>query len=105
MRMTSAQVFRRLLLQAAATACARGVRQMALTRFAYSALSKAGRFATASLRSRARAGFEMKVAKGVDKSMHDGGRNNHVKPNMRKNRNGKGKLKKTPIRETKVSEF
>ena len=52
-----------------------------------------------------KAGFEMKVAKGVDKSMHDGGRNNHVKPNMRKNRNGKGKLKKTPIRETKVSEF
>jgi hypothetical protein len=31
--------------------------------------------------------------------------NNHVKPNMWKNRKGKGKLKKTPIRETKVSEF
>ena len=47
LRMTSAQVFRRLLLHAAATACERCVRHMALTRFVYPALSKAGRFATA----------------------------------------------------------
>ena len=54
LRITSAHVFRRLLLHAAATACERCVRHMALTRVVYPALSKAGRFATASLRSRAR---------------------------------------------------
>ena len=54
LRITSAHVFRKLLLHAAATACECCVRHMALTRVVYPALSKAGRFATASLRSRAR---------------------------------------------------
>ena len=40
LRITSAHVFRRLLLHAAATACERCVRHMALTRVVYPALSK-----------------------------------------------------------------